>query len=192
MKYRGNALKEKQARKSNSYQINCYFSTIVVQYPSHVQFSSTPGTAAYQGSLSLTMSWSLPKFMFIASVILSSHLIPWCLLLLLPSIVPSTRDVSNELSVYIRWPKYWSFSFSSSPSNEHSGLISFKIDWFDSLAIQGTFRSFLQHHSSKASILWCSAFFMVQLSLPYVTTGKTIVLTIQTFVGRVSAFQHTV
>ena len=192
MKYRGNALKEKQARKSNSYQINCYFSTIVVQYPSHVQFSSTPGTAAYQGSLSLTMSWSLPKFMFIASVILSSHLIPWCLLLLLPSIVPSTRDVSNELSVHIRWPKYWSFSFSSSPSNEHSGLISFKIDWFDSLAIQGTFRSFLQHHSSKASILWCSAFFMVQLSLPYVTTGKTIVLTIQTFVGRVSAFQHTV
>ena len=190
MKYRGNALREKQARKSNSYQINCYFSTIV-QYPSHVQFSSTPGTAAYQGSLSLTVSWSLPKFMFIASVILSSHLIPWCLLLLLPSIVPSTRDFSNELSVHIRWPKYWSFSFSSSPSNEHSGLISFKIDWFDSLAIQGTLRSFLQHHGSKASILWCSAFFMVQLSLPNVTTGKTIVLTIQTFVGRVSAFQHT-
>ena len=191
MKYRGNALREKQARKSNSYQINCYFSTIV-QYPSHVQFSLTPGTAAYQGSLSLTVSWSLPKFMFIASVILSSHLVPWCLLLLLPSIVPSTRDFSNELSVHIRWPKYWSFSFSSSPSNEHSGLISFKIDWFDSLAIQGTLRSFLQHHSSKASILWCSAFFMVQLSLPNVTTGKTIVLTIQTFVGRVSAFQHTV
>ena len=190
MKYRGNALREKQARKSNSYQINCYFSTIV-QYPSHVQFSSTPGTAAYQGSLSLTVSWSLPKFMFIASVILSSHLIPWCLLLLLPSIVPCTRGFSNELSVHIRWPKYWSFSFSSSPSNEHSGLISFKIDWFDSLAIQGTLRSFLQHHSSKASILWCSAFFMVQLSLPNVTTGKTIVLTIQTFVGRVTAFQHT-
>ena len=91
-----------------------------------------------------------------------------------------------------RQPKYWSFSFSSSPSNEHSGLISFKIDWFDSLAIQGTFRSFLQYHSSKASILWCSAFFMVQLSLPYMTTGKTIVLTIRTFVGRVSAFQYTI
>ena len=134
MKYRGNALKEKQARKSNSYQINCYFSTIVVQYPSHVQFSSTPGTAAYQGSLSLTMSWSLPKFMFIASVILSSHLIPWCLLLLLPSIVPSTRDVSNELSVHIRWPKYWSFSFSISPSSDYSGLISLRADYFDLLA----------------------------------------------------------
>ena len=116
----------------------------------------------------------------------SSHLILWCCpLLLLPSIFPSIKDFSSESAVHIRWPKYWSFSFSISPSNECSGLISLKIDWFDLLAFQGTFRSLLQQHSSKASILWRSAFFMVQLSQPYVTTGKTIALTIRTFVGRV-------
>ena len=114
----------------------------------------------------------------------SSHLILWLLLLLL-SIFPSIRDFSNESSVCIRWPRYWSFSFCISLSSEYSGLISLKIDWFDLLAVQGTFRSLLQHHSSKASILWCSAFFMVQLSQPYVTTGKTTALTKWTFVGRI-------
>ena len=135
-------------------------------------------------SLSLTVSWSLPKFMSIALVIPSSHLILWHPLLLLPSIFPSIRDFSNELAVHIRWPKYWNFSFSISTSNKYSGLISFKIDWFDLLAVQGTPKS-LQHHSSKASILQLSAFFMVQLSHSCLTPGKTIVLTIQTFVSKV-------
>ena len=144
----------------------------------------TPWTAACQASLSLTISRSLPKFMSTALVIPSSHLILWHPLL--PSVFPSIRDFSNELAVQIRRPKCWSFSFSFSisPSNEYSGKISFKIDWFN-LVVQGTFRSLLQHHSSKASILWCSAFFMVQLSQPYMTTGKTIALTTRTFVGRV-------
>ena len=123
--------------------------------------------------------------MFTASVTWSSHLILWWPLLLLLSIFSSIRDLSNESSVHIRWPKYWSFSFSISPSSEYPGLISLKIDWFDLLAVQGTLRSFLQHHSSKASILWCSSFYTVQLSQPYVTIGKTIALTIQTFVSRV-------
>ena len=110
----------------------------------------------------------------------------------LPSIFPSIRDFSNESAVHIRWPKYWSVNFSMSPSNQYSGLISLKIDWFDLLAVQGTFRSLLQHHSLKASILWCSAFFTVQLSQPYATTGKTMAFTIQTFLqSNVSAFQHT-
>ena len=113
----------------------------------------------------------------------SNHLILCRPLLLLPSVFPSIRIFSNELSLYIRWPKYWSFSFSTSPSNEYSGLISFRIDWFDLLAVQGTLKSLLQHHCSKASILQHSAFFMVQLSYPYVTTGKTIALTIWTFVS---------
>ncbi len=115
----------------------------------------------------------------------SSHLILCHPLLLLPSIFPSIRVFSNESALHIRWPKYWSFSFSISPSNEHPGLISFRMDWFDLLAVQGTLKSLLQHHSSKASILWCSAFFTVQLSHPYMTTGKTIALTRQTFVGKV-------
>ena len=153
--------------------------------PNRVQVFASPWTAAHQSSLSFTISWSLPKFMFTALVMLSSHLILWYLLLLLPSIFPSIRDFSSDSSVHIRWPKYWSFSFSISPSSEYSGLISLKIDWFDLLAVQGTFRSLLQHHSSKASILWHSAFFMVQFSQLYVTTGKTIPSTIQTFVGRV-------
>ena len=136
---------------------------------------------------------SLPKFMPIASVMLSSHLILWHPLLLLPSILPSIKDFPKELSVHIRSLKYWSFGFSISLSNEYSGLISLKIDWFELLAVQWTFRSLLQHHSLKASIFWQSAFFTVQLSQPYVTTGKTIALTILTFANSdVSAFQHTV
>ena len=123
--------------------------------------------------------------MSIESVMLSDHLILCHPLLLLPSIFPSIRVFSNESALHIRWPKYWSFSFSISPSNEYSGLISFRIDCLDLLAVQGTLKSLLQHHSSKASILWCSAFFMVQLSHPYMTTGKTIALTICTFVSKV-------
>ena len=123
--------------------------------------------------------------MSIESVMPSNHLILCCPLLLLPSIFPSIRVFSNELALQIRWPKYWSFSFRISPSNEHSGLISFRMDWLDLLAVQGTLRSLLQHHSSKASILRCSAFFIVQLSHAYMTTGKTIALTRRTFVGKV-------
>ena len=122
--------------------------------PSHVQLFMIPWTAARQASLSLTISWSLPKFMFIPSAIPSSHLILWCPFLLLTSIFPSIRDFSNELSVCIRWLKYWSFSFSISPFCEYSGLISLKIDWFDLLAVQGTFRSLLQHQSSNSSIFF--------------------------------------
>ena len=122
--------------------------------------------------------------MFIKSVMPASHLILCCPLLLLPPIPPSIRVFSNESTLHIRWPKYWSFSFSI-PSNEHPGLISFRMDWLDLLAVQGTLKSLLQHHSSKASILWCSAFFIVQLSHPYMTTGKIIALTRWTFVGEV-------
>ena len=156
-----------------------------IQLPSPVWLIVTSCTAALQDSLSVTISWSLPKFMSIALVMSSSHLIPWCLLLLLPSVYPSIRDFSSESTVSIRWPEYWSFSFGISPSSEYSGLISLKIDWFDLLAVQGTLRSLLQHHSLKASILWHSAFFTVQLSQPHVITGKTIALTIRAFVGRV-------
>ena len=123
--------------------------------------------------------------MSIESVIPSNHLILCHLLLLLPSVFPSIRVFSKESILSIRWPKYWSFSFSISPSNEYSGLISFRMDWLELLAVQGTLKSLLQHHSSKASTLWCSAFFIVQLSYPYMTTGKTIALTRQTFVGKV-------
>ena len=151
---------------------------IVVWSPSRVQLFAIPWTAARQASLSLTISRSLPKFMSITSVMPSSQLIFWCPLLLLPSIFPSIRDFYNESSVFIRWPKYWSFHFSVSPSNEYSGLISLKIDWFDLLAVQGTPKSLLQHRSSKASILWHSAFFTTQLSQPYMTAGKTIALTV--------------
>ena len=132
----------------------------------------TPWTAARQASLSITNSWSLPKLMSIESVMLSSHLILCRPLLLLSSIFPSIRVFSNESVLPIRWPKYWSFSFSISPSNECSGLISFRIDWLDLLAVQGTLQSLLRHHSSKASILQCSVFFIVQLSPPYMTIGK--------------------
>ena len=154
---------------------------VVVQPPSHVRLSVTPWTAAYQA----TISWSLPRFMFIASVMPSSLLTLWRPLLLLPSIFSSIRDFSNESAIHIKWPKCWSFSFSISSFSEYSGLISLKIDWFDLPAVQGTLGSLLQHHSSKALILRCSAIFTVQLSQPYVTTGKTIALTIWTFVRRV-------
>ena len=137
----------------------------------------TPWTAACQASLSLTISQSLPKFMSIELVMLSNHPILYCPLLLLPSTFPSVRVFPNESALCIRWPKYWSFNFNISLSNEYSGLISFRIDWFDLLATQGTLKSLIQHHSLKASILQSSAFFMVQLSHPYMTTGKTMALT---------------
>ena len=127
----------------------------------------------------------LPKLMSIELVMPSNHLILCCPLLLLPSIFPSIRVFSNESALRIRWPKYWSFSFNISPSNEHPGLISFRMDWLGLLAVQGTLKSLLQHYSSKASILQCSAFFIVQLSRPYMTTGETIALTRRTFVGKV-------
>ena len=144
----------------------------------------TPWTTACQASLFITNSRSLPKLMSIESVMPSNHPI-LCCPLLLPSIFPSFRVFSNESALRIRWPKYWSFSFNISPSNELPGLISFRMDWLDLLAVQGTLKSLLQHHSSKASILQCSAFFIAQLSHPYVTTGKTIALTRQTFVDKV-------
>ena len=147
--------------------------------------SSTPWIAARQASLSITSSWSLPKFMSIESVMPSSHLVLCRPFLLLSPILPSIRVFSSESTLHMRWPKYWSFSFSTSPSNEHPGLISFRMDWLDLLAVQGTLKSLLQLHSSKASILRCSAFFTVQLSHPYMTVGKTIALTRRTFVGKV-------
>ena len=150
-----------------------------------VSDSATPRIAACQASLSITNSESLLKLMSIESVVSSSHLILCRPLLLLPSIPPSIRVFSSELTLHMRWPKYWSFSFSITPSNEHSGLISLRMDWLDLLAVQGTLKSLLQYHSLKASILQCSAFFTVQLSHPYMTTGKTIALTRWTFVGRV-------
>ena len=136
-------------------------------------------------SPSITNSWSLPKLMSIESVMPSNHLILYRPLLFLPSIFPSIRVFSNESALRIRWPKYWSFSFNISPSNEHPGLISFRMDLLDLLAVQGTLKSLLQHHSSKASILWHSAFFIVQFSHLYMTTGKTIALTRWTFVGKI-------
>ena len=145
--------------------------------------SVTPWTAASRASLSFTTSWNMLKLMSIESVMPSNHFILCHPLFLLPSVFPSIRVFSNESTLLIRWSKYWSFSFSISPCNEYSELILFRIDWFDLLAVQGTLKSLLQHHSSKASILQCSAFFMVQLSHPYMTTGKTIALTIWTFVS---------
>ena len=136
-------------------------------------------------SLSITNLWSLLKLMFIELVTPFNNLILCCSFLLLPSIFPSIRAFSNESVLRIRSPKYWIFSFSISPSNEYSVLISFRIDWLDLLTVQGTLKSLFQHHSSKASILWCSAFFIIQLSHPYMTTGNTIALTRQTFVGKV-------
>ena len=149
------------------------------------QSVATPGIAARQASLSITTSWSSPKLTSIESVIPSSHLILCCPLLLLPPTPPSIRVFSNESTLGMRWPKYWSFGFSIIPSKEHPGLISFRMDWLGLLAVQGTLKSLLQHHSSKASILQRSAFFTIQLSHPYMTTGKTIALTRQTFVGKV-------
>ena len=150
----------------------------------------TPWTAAYQASLSITISWSLVKLMSIELVMPSNHLILYRTLLFLPSIFPSITVFSNESALCVRWPKYWSFSISISPSDEYSGLIFFRTDWFDLLAVQGTLKSLLQHHSSKASIICLSAFFIVQLSHPYMTIGKTVALTTWTFCRQsdVSAF----
>ena len=152
---------------------------------SFIQLFVTPWTTARQVSLSITNSRSLPKLMSIESVMPSNHLILCHPLLLLPSIFPSIRIFSNKSALGIRWPKYWSFSFNISPSNEHPGLISFRMDWLDLLVVQGTLKSLLQYHSSKTSVLQHSAFFIVQLSHIYMTTGKTIALMRQTFVGKV-------
>ena len=143
----------------------------------------TPWTAAHQASLSIINSHSLLKLMSIKSVMPSNHLILYHPLLLPLSVFPSIRVFSSESVICIRWPKYWSFSFSISPSNGYSGLMSFRMDWLDLLAVQGTLKSLLQHHNSKTSILQCSAFFIVQLSHPYMTTGKTLALTRWTFVS---------
>ena len=151
----------------------------IVQSPSPVWFCATQQTAAHQASLSLS------KFMSIELVMLAKHLLVCCCLLLLPPIFPSIRVSSNELAVPIRWPKYWNFSVS--PSSEYSGLISLRIDWFDLLAVQGTLKSLFQHHSSKASVLQCSTFFMIQLSHPCMTTRKTMALTIWAFVGKMAS-----
>ena len=153
--------------------IGCCF-----QSPSRVQLFATPWTAAYQASLFFPISQSLLKPMSMEWMMPSNHLILCRSLLLLPSIFPSIRVFSSESALHIRWLKYWSFSFSTSPYNEYSGLISFRIEWFDLLGVQGTLKSLLQHYSSKASILWYSVFLIVQLSHPYMTTGKTIALTI--------------
>ena len=162
--------------------ITCFTS---VQSLSHVRLFATPWTTAHHASLSVINSRSLPKLISIESVTPSSYLILCRPPFLLPPIPPSIRVFSNESTLPMRWPKYWSFSFSINPSKEHPRLISFKMEWLDLLAVQGTLKSLLQHHSSKASILWCSAFFTVQLSHPYMATGKTIALTRRTFVGKV-------
>ena len=170
---------------NSSYQVRWKFSS--GHSLSRVQFFATPWSAARQASPSITSSQSLLKLMSIESVMPSNHLILCCPLLLLPSIFPSIRVFSNESVLCIRWPKYWSFSFNISPSNDYSGLISFRMDWLDLLEVQGTLKSLLQHHSSKASILWHSAFFIVQLSCPYMTTGKTTALIILTFISKMTS-----
>ena len=167
-----------------SWLITCHQVT-TVQSLSCVRLFVTPWTAACQASLSITNSWSLLKLMSIVSGMSSNHLILCCPLLLLPSIFHSISVFSNKSVLCIRWPKYWNFSFSISPSNEYSGLISFRMDWLDLLAVQGTLKSLLQHHSSKVSILCHSTFFIVQLSHLYMTTGKTIALTRRTFLSKV-------
>ena len=178
----GSSLEEKSV-----YHIIFCFSIYMHQFSSarllsHVRLFATPWTAARQASLSITNSRSPPKPTSIESVMPSNYLILCCLLLLLPSIFPSTRVFSNESDLHIRWPQYWGFSLSISLSKEHPGLISFRMDWLDLLAVQGTLKGLLQHHGSKASILQCSAFFRVQFSHPYMTTGKTTDLTRRTFV----------
>ena len=158
---------------------------LLLSHFSHVRLFATPWTAAHQTSLSITNSRSSLRLTSIESVMPSSHLILCHPLLLLPRVPPSIRVFSNQSTLHMRWPKYWSFSFSISPSNEHPGLISFRMDWLNLLIVQGTLKSLLQHQSSRASILRCSAFFTVQLSHPYTTTGKTIALIRWTFVGKV-------
>ena len=159
--------------------------SLLDQLLSHVRFFVTPWITAHQASLSITNSKSLLKLMFIKSLMPSNHLILCRPLLLPPSIVPSITVFSKESALRIRWPKDWSFSFTINPPNAYSGLISFRIDWFDLLVVQGALKNLLQHHSSKALILQCSAFSIVKLSHPHMTTGKTITLTRQTFVGKV-------
>ena len=166
-------------------QVNTHVKSSSVQSLSCVRLLVTRWTAACQASLSITNSWSLPKLKSIELVIPSNHLILCHPLLLLSSIFPSIKVFANESVLCIRWPKYWSFSVSISPFSEYSGLISFRMDWLDLLAVQGTLTSLLQHHSSKASILWRSAFFIVQLSHSYMTTGKTRALARRTFAGKV-------
>ena len=164
---------------------NFFVSLCSVQSLGCVQLFATLWTAACQASLSTANSQSLLKLMSVELVIQSNHFILYCPRLLLLSIFPSIRVFTSESVLRIRWPKYWSFSFNISPSNEHSGLISFRMDWLDLLVVQGTLNSLLQHHSSKASILWRSAFFLVQLSHPYMTNGKTIALTRWTFIDKI-------
>ena len=180
-KYRGDMKLEVSVNQLDVRQVQ--FSS--VQWLSRVRLFQTSWTAACQASLSITNSQSLLKLKSIELVMPSNHLILCCPLLLLPSIFPSIRVFSNESALCIRWPEYWSFNFSITPSNEYSELISVRMDWLDLLAVQKTLKSLLQHHSSKALILRCSAFFIVQLSYPYMTTGKTIALTRWTFVGKV-------
>ena len=182
--------KKKELQKSYKFHLVILFSQFSL---SVISDSLQPHESQHaRPPWSNTNSRSSPKLMSIESVMPSSHLI-LCCPLLLPSIPPSIRVYSNESTLLMRWPKYWSFSFSISPSNEHPGLISFRMDWLDLLAVQGTFKSLLQHHSSEASILRRSAFFTIQLSNPYMTTGKTIALTRQTFVGKViSAFEYAI
>ena len=163
---------------------------LLTQWFSRDWLFAAPCTAALQASLSFTISWCLLKLMAIKLVMSSTHLIPCHPLLLLPSIFPSIRGFSNESTLRIRWPKYWSFIFIMSPSNKYSGLISFRIDWFDLLVVPVTLKSLLQHHSLNASFFQCSDFFIVQLSHPYKTTGKTIAWTIWSFVGKVLSLQH--
>ena len=165
--------------------VPCAIKFSSVQLLSRVRLFVASWIAACQASLSITKSRSLLKLMSIESVMPSSHLILCRPLLLLPPIPPRIRVLSNESTLCMRWPKYWSFTFNISSSNEHPGLISFRMNWLDLLAVQGTLKSFLQHHSSKPSILRCSAFFIVHLSHPYMTTGKTIALSRQTFIDKV-------
>ena len=165
-------------------QLHDRITFVVVQSLGHIWLLVTPWTAAHQASLSFTISWNLLKLMSIESVMPSNHVVLYHSLLL-PSIFPRIRVFSDVQALHIMWPRYLSLSFSISLSNEYSGLVSFRIDWFDLLAVQGTLKSLLRHHSSKASILWCSAFFMVQLSHPYMTTGKIIALTRQIFISKV-------
>ena len=181
------ALKRHFSQNEWTHLINFTYGNLTcsVQSLIHVRLFVTPWTAACQASLSIASSWSLLKLMSIELVIPSNYLILCHPLLLQPSFFPSIRVFSNESVLCIRWPKYLSFSFRISPSNEYSGLISFRMHWLDLLAVQGTLKSLLQHHSSKASILWCLAFFTVQLSHPYMTTGKTTALTRWTFVDKV-------
>ena len=157
------------------------FLVVVIQSLNHIHLFAAPRTAACQASLSSAISRSLLSLMSTELMMPSHRFIPRCPLLLLPLIFPSIRVFSSESALHIRWPKNWGFSFSISPSDEYSRLISFRIDWFDLLGVQGTLKSLLQHHNLKASILWCSAFLLVQLSHPYMITGKTIALTIRTF-----------